>query len=158
MTRALLQWSDVRPTRLQAVGRSGIEYQIARRMDCDDGRWALYRFDSIYDDGQRVSEGWLADMKALAEEHERDALGPPPAPQRIAWEKLKPGRYMGRAPCGTTYRILKVGDIWQLELLARFGGPGGTPLDEGSLAAMKAAAARHATEAARTRPSAEVPT
>lgn len=144
MTRALLEWSGVRPTLLRAVGRSGVEYEIQQTTG---GRWVLWRGDP--DEGlERLSDGWLADMKALAAAHEADALGPAPEPQRIAWAKESRWLWWGVAPSGRAYRLLKVGDIWQLEQFASLDARAGTPLDEGSLAAMKAAAARDATSAA----------
>lgn len=144
-----LEWSDIRPTLLRAVGRSGVEYRIEQR----DGAWWLVRFTSAADRGVSVSTGWLADMKALANQYEADALGPAPAAQRIAWTKLKPGHYWGVAPVGLGYRILKVGmvdgsPLWQLEQFPNADAKHGTFIDEGSLAAMKALAVRLATVAA----------
>jgi hypothetical protein len=147
MTRSLLQWSDLRPTLLRAVGRSDVEYQIEQS---GVGRWVLYRFaaaggaDGI---GARVSEGWLADMKALAEEAERDALGPAPEPQRIEWRKKGSGHHCGAARSGRAYRILKIGDTCQLERLGTEHAKTGTVIDEGSLQAMKASAQRDAADA-----------
>lgn len=147
MTRALLQWSDIRPTRLRARGASGFEYQIEQTTG---GRWVLWlwKHDAAGAKITRASDGWLADMKALAAAHEADALGPAPEPQRINWVKAAPSHYRDRALNGRAYRILKIGDTWQLEALAHVTDTSGTPLDEGSLAAMKAAAARDATSAA----------
>lgn len=157
MTRALLQWSDVRPTLLRAVGRSGVTYRIYNIHAGPPVRWDLYRFTAEVN-GEFVSTGTLADMKALAEEHERDALGPAPEPQRIVWEKTRFG-YWGVAPVGRSYRIRKItSDQWSLDLFTNIMGKvaePGTPLDMGSLAAMKAAAQRDATEAARERANAE---
>lgn len=152
MTRKLLEWSDVRPTLLRAQGRSGAEYRLEQR----DGAWWLFRFDGGDDVGKAISTGWLADMKALAELHEADALGPQPEPQRIAWKKARRGYYIGSALNGRAYRILQIGETWQLEALERTTDQTGTHLDEGSLAAMKAAAARHATEAKVARRAEEV--
>lgn len=144
-----LEWSDIRPTQLRAVGRSGVEYRIEQR----DGAWSLFRFTSAADRGVAVSSGWLADMKALADQHEADALGTAPAPQRIDWAKVKPGHYWGVAPIGFGYRILKVGmvegaPLWRLEQFPNEDAEHGTIVDEGSLGAMKAAAVRRATAAA----------
>ena len=145
MTRKLLEWSDIRPTLLRAQGRSGVEYEIQQTTG---GRWVLWRGDP--DDGiERVSDGWLADMKGLAEQHEADAVGPAPEPQRIEWTKERPGYHRGIAPCGLVYLILKVGDVWQLE--CQSDGDFGNFRGEGSLAEMKAAASRNATEVSMTR-------
>lgn len=146
MTRAVLQWNDIRPTLLRATGRSGVEYSIYQIAAGPPARWDLFRFATPDDEGAYVSTGWLADMKALAEEAERDAVGEAPTPQRIAWTKLKPGHYRGVSSCGLAYRILQVGSIWQLEQFANEDAEHGTLLDEGSLAAMKAAAQRDAAD------------
>lgn len=153
MTRNLLEWSDLRPTLLRAVGRSGAEYQV----ELDRGRWVLYTIPPHSKTCTRVSDGWLADMKALAEEGERDAVGSAPAPQSIEWTKIASGRLRGQAPCGRAYSLLKVGDVWRLESLAHSRERTGWTLDEGPLAAMKRRAAQDAAdEAARARPT-EVP-
>lgn len=150
MTRALLQWSDIRPTLLRAVGRSGVEYRIEQIENHPTFKWRLFRFITPDDAGVMISTGWLVDMKALAAAHEADALGPVPLPQRIAWDKLRPGHYWGVAPCGLAYRIQKIGSEWRVDRFENADAEYGTILDEGSLAAMKAAAGRDATAATAT--------
>lgn len=145
MTRKHLEWSDIRPTLLRAVGRSGVEWQLHQR----DETWVLYRY-APGADPVRVSSGWIADMKSLAELEEADLIGPAPAPQRIEWARINTGRHHGTAACGLVYHLLKAGDVWQLACMS--DGDFGGFRDEGSLPAMKAAAQRHATEAAKPTP------
>ena len=152
MTRRHLQWSNLRPTLLRAVGRSGAEYRLRH---CAEGGWSLLRFAHPDDTGDALlHHGALADMKALAELAEADALGPAPAAQRIAWTRLRPGHYWGIAPIGLAYRILKIGitesaTLWRLEQFPNEDAETGAVLDEGPLQSLKRRAEEDATEAAR---------
>lgn len=154
MTRKHLQWTDVRPTHLRAVSRSGGDYQIIR---CETSGWNLYRFDERDPNGTLLNHGALADMKALAEAAEEDRVGQLPTPQRIQWTKIRDGHYWGVAPIGLAYRVLKVGiadgaAVWRLEQFANEDAEHGAPLDEGSLQSLKRRAEQDATAAARATP------
>jgi len=152
MTRALLQWSDLRPTLHRAVGRSGNTYELAS----DDGCRELWVFPADHGPGKRIDTGWLADMKARADMIERDAIGHAPPTQRIAWTKIKPGHYWGLSEIGPAYRVLSMGRqngeaVWRLERFENQDSEYGSAIDEGSLHLCKRRAVEDATEAARAR-------
>jgi hypothetical protein len=154
MTRALLQWSNIRPTLLRAVGRSGVEYRLEKSPL--GNRWMLTCFASLDDPGTHIMCGHQVDMKAIAEEREADELGEPRRPQRIAWSKIRAGHYWGISDIGVAYRILNVGRqngeiVWTLERFENEDAELGTPLDDGSLQACKRRAVEDATEAAKDR-------